>query len=757
MSDSLRRRLALGFSAALLVLGVIVALTYETTERYMSSSRAATVARVRLLMLEQILSAARDVETGQRGFLITGEERYLEPYHAALANVAQVRARLDSLASVPGIDLAAVRTGRRLLDRKLEELAATIEAYRSQGPEAAEAIVKSEIGRRTMDSLRAVVGSLKAQQAATMTAADLEVRRDATRTLLTVSLLVALAVALFAAVGLLLWQALQEGRQREQSLDARVREQTSEVRRLNADLTRRVAEVEALFAVIPIGIGFASDPECRDIRLNPAFSRMLRLEGNQNASKSGPEAAHLPFRVVAYDGAEIPSEGLVMQRAALSGRPVHNDAYQVVFADGTAIDMLGSAAPLFDEHGRVRGAVGTFVDVSDRRRADERMQHAERLQAVGQLAGGVAHEINNLMTTVLGFAEFALRGVGPDHRSAPDIREVLAGGRRAADVAQQLLAFSRRQAAEPRILALDPAVLETRATLQRLAGANVSVEIVPGADRAHVRLDLGHLHQVLINLAATARDAMPEHGTVEIRTAVVDLNDARGPAGLDLPPDRYAVIAVADTGVGMDAVSRRRAFEPFFTTKGVGKGTGLGLSIVYGIVKEAAGDVQLRSEPGRGTTVEVYLPLVEGRAEAEAVPAAVPAHALTGARILLVEDDETVRAMATRTLRDEGYQVTAVGDGEAALFALGDLAGDVGLIVTDLIMPNLGGRALRRIVAERYPGLPVLYISGYGGDALIEESEPGDPPAFLAKPFTPDELLQRVRVELERARMQPAP
>ncbi|HYC33337.1 MAG TPA: CHASE3 domain-containing protein [Gemmatimonadales bacterium] len=743
MRDFLRTRLVFGFGAALLVLGVIVALTYGSTERYLESSRAATLSRIRLLMLEQVLSAARDVETGQRGFLITGEESYLEPYNTALANMAHVRARLDSLAVVPGVDRAAVATARRLLDRKLDELSETIETYRAHGPEAAGVIVKSEIGRRTMDSLRLVVGTLEAGQAAVMSAADADVRRAATRTLLTVSLLAALAFVLFGAVCLLLWR--------------RVQEQTSELGRLNADLTERVAEVEALFAVVPIGLGFASDPECRDIRPNPSFARTLRLGGEENASKSGPESGRLPFRCVDYEGREIAPENLVMQRAARTGQAIHNEAYRVVFSDGAAIDMLGSAAPLFDEQGRVRGAVGAFVDVSERRRADERLQHAERLQAVGQLAGGVAHEINNLMTTVLGFAEFALRGVGSEHPAASDLRQVLAGGRRAADVAQQLLAFSRRQAAEPRVLVLDEAVLEAGPTLERLAGAGLRVELSTGSAGAHVRLDLGQLHQVLINLTANARDATPEHGTIAVRTAVADSRTGQDAlSGLDLEPGRYAVLTVADSGSGMDPVARRRAFEPFFTTKGVGKGTGLGLSIVYGIVKQAGGDVRIASEPGRGTRVEVYLPVVPAPADAEASSVAPAPPSEPGERILLVEDDDTVRAMAARVLSEEGYVVTAVADGRAALDALAEAGGRVDLVVTDIIMPNLGGRRLRSIVAERYPRMPVLFMSGYSGEMLLDDGE-RDAPAFLAKPFTADQLLQRVREELDRAgRRRPA-
>jgi signal transduction histidine kinase len=623
-------------------------------------------------------------------------------------------------------------------------VAQTRQVYRGGGREAARAVVRTGLGRLTMDWRRATVLGLERQQTDLMARFDRMERSAARRTLLAVTALAAVTLGLFGAVSLLLWRAIEAGRRREAALDERVRERTAEVR-------RRVAEVETLFEVVPTGIGFARDPECRDIRLNPALARMLRVEGDQNASKSSPEADRLPFRVVGYDGQEIPAEQLVLQRAARTGRPVHNEAYQIVYEDGTAIDLLGSAAPLFDEHGRVRGAVGAFVDVSERRRADEQLQHAQRMQAVGQLAGGVAHEINNLMTTVLGFGEFALRGLPEGHPAATDLKQVVAAGRRAADVAQQLLAFSRRQVVTPRVLALDTAMAELRSTLERMLGATVDLETRLEAGRARVRIDLGQLYQVLINLAANARDAMPEGGTLLLATGTrrIDAGFARGRDGEQLPPGDYASIVVRDTGIGMGPEVRRRAFEPFFTTKEVGTGTGLGLSIVYGIVQSAGGAVLLASEPGQGTRVEVVLPLVD---EPETTTDAPASTAVTvPGRVLLVEDDDVVRALGQRALSEAGFEVVTASDGEAAkeLLARGPHGWD--LVITDLVMPRLGGRALGRWIGEQLGGLPVIYTSGHPGEDPglgTDREEPGD---FLAKPFTPEALVQRVRDVLDRA------
>ncbi len=759
---SLPAKLVLGITATLAVLAVIVALSYHTTERFIAITREAAAARDLRLGLERALAAAQRVEIMQHRYLATGQAGHLDTYRVALEDARAARGWLDSLAGVPGADGPALAVAGRLLDRKLGDIAEAIRAYDSEGPGAAGAVVRAAEARRTLDSLRATVLAMEAGQTSRLTRLDRAARQAAGRTLAGVAVLAAAAVALFGAVCLLLWRTIQAGRRREEALegeraalDARVREQTAEVRRLNADLAERVAELETLFAVIPMGIGVAYDAECRDVRVNPAFGRMLRLSPDQNASKSGPEAGQLPFRCMTYDGEEIPPEDLVMQRAARTGLPVNNEAYRVVYADGSAIDLLGSAAPLFDEHGRVRGAVGAFADVSERRRTDEQIQHAQRLQAVGQLAGGVAHEINNLMTAVLGFAEFAQRGVGPQHPVSRDLREVLAGASRAAEVAQQLLAFSRRRPVRPRVLRPDGILEELRPTLERLVGANVRLVLRPGAGGAQVRGDPGQLQQVLINLAANARDAMPEGGEVEIETRAVE-NGAAGDGmggGPEIAPGRYLVVVVNDSGSGMDAETRRRAFEPFFTTKPVGSGTGLGLSIVYGIIKQAGGEVRLTSEPGRGTRVEVYLPIVE---EAEGPPPhPAPAREVPGGRILLVEDDAAVRALAERSLRAAGHEVVAVGDGRQAIAVLEQEGRSLDLVVTDMVMPHLGGRAVGRLVAERYPWIGVLYISGYVRDTVMGQGALDEETDFLAKPFTPEELVSRVRARLDLIRRPP--
>jgi signal transduction histidine kinase len=532
---------------------------------------------------------------------------------------------------------------------------------------------------------------------------------------------------------------------------SRRRAAEAEVRRLNADLAGRVAEMEALFAVIPIGIGIALDPECRDIRSNRELARMLQLPLGQNASKTGPRAAELVFRVVRYDGQEIPGEDLVMQRAVRTGEAVLNESYRIVHPDGMALDVLGSAAPLFDGDGRIRGAVGAFMDVTARRRTEEQLQQAQRMQAVGQLAGGVAHDINNAMTTVLGFAEFAARRLSAEHPAATDLAEIRHGAHRAAEIARQLLAFSRRQVAEPRPWRLETIVTELEPTLARVAGAGVTLTVRCAPEPIAVRIDRSRLEQVLINLAANAADAMPDGGALVVETDAVDVLPGRAAVEAALAPGRYAVVTLRDTGHGMDSETRGRAFEPFFTTRGLGEGTGLGLAMVYGVVSQAGGSVRLDSAPQLGTTATVLLPLIEAERLDEQPGPETPVRSAAGRRVLVVEDEPSVRRLAVGALEHQGFLVESAGDGREALALLEASAGPPDLVITDLVLPHLSGRAVRKAVADRYPGVPVLYVSGYPGDAIEGRGWLEDGVPFLQKPFTPRELVRRTRELLESA------
>jgi len=409
------------------------------------------------------------------------------------------------------------------------------------------------------------------------------------------------------------------------------------------------------------------------------------------------------------------------------------------------------AVPVAGPDGTPVEWVNAATDVTERARLEEQLRQAQTLQAVGTLAGGLAHEVNNQMTVVLGFGRFALQALGPDHPQAADVGEMVKAAERTAGLTQQLLAFSRRQLTQPRILDLAAAVKEVSPVLVRLLGADKSLVILPSRSRRPVRADPTQVHQVLINLVANARDALAPGGRVTISLEDVDLGpgyaDSHG--GIHLVAGPYVLLAVSDTGCGMDRQTLAQVFQPFFTTKPPGHGAGLGLSMVYGIVKQHGGLVWAYSEPGHGTTMKVYLPAAEAAEDGEGPPPAAPAGGRS-ATVLLVEDEPAVRLTARRALEEAGYRVIEAEDGRHALdlVARGPALPD--LVVADVVMPRLNGRELSDALSDRHGGLPTLFISGYtGDDVALRGLLPRGAP-FIQKPFTPEALVREVAALLDR-------
>ena len=397
---------------------------------------------------------------------------------------------------------------------------------------------------------------------------------------------------------------------------------------------------------------------------------------------------------------------------------------------------------------------GINLDITERRETEARLHQAQRVQSVGRLAGGIAHEVNNLMTVVLGFGNFALDQLDPGHAARGEIEQMIRAGERAAAITRQLLAFTRQQVLRPARLDLDAVIRDLTPMLERVLGAGHRLTLRLGERLGSVAVDRGQLEQVLVNLVLNSRDAMRDGGTVTIATAAADLEEhaAWGHPGTELRRGRYLLLSVSDTGAGMDEATRSRVFEPFFTTKPVGQGTGLGLSTVYGIVKQSGGYVWLYSEPGHGTVAKVYLPML-GEAEPAAGPPgdAARARGAEGEVILVAEDEPLVRSLARRSLEMHGYRVLEAADGRAALELL-EQVGGVDLVVSDAVMPQVSGRMLGEMVASRWPGLPILYMSGYPGREVVDRGLVTPDAPFLAKPFTPEALARRVREVLDLAR-----
>ena len=404
----------------------------------------------------------------------------------------------------------------------------------------------------------------------------------------------------------------------------------------------------------------------------------------------------------------------------------------------------------FIEDGHLVRVWGTQRDVTDQRHLEEQFRQAQKMEAVGQLAGGIAHDFNNLLTAILGNTQLLLRDLPPGDSKRSDVEEIRKASERAASLTRQLLAYSRRQMLQPEVLDLNVVVAEMDKLLRRLIGEHIALATVLSPDLGRVRADPNQIEQVLVNLAVNARDAMADSGggKLTIETANVDLDDEFTQAHLGSKPGAYAMLAVTDTGTGMDATVRAHLFEPFFTTKEVGKGTGLGLATVYGIVKQSDGYISVYSEPGRGSSFKIYLPRLASLPRTS--PPAVKSGAGRGTEtVLVVEDEPAVLALSRRALEAQGYVVLAASDATTALRLVERHGGPIHLLLTDVVMPGMSGRDLADQLAARRPGTRVLYMSGYPGDAVVQHGELPVGSAFLQKPFSPDSLARKVRDVLD--------
>jgi PAS domain S-box-containing protein len=387
-------------------------------------------------------------------------------------------------------------------------------------------------------------------------------------------------------------------------------------------------------------------------------------------------------------------------------------------------------------------------DVTAQRRLEEQLRQSQKMEALGQLAGGIAHDFNNLLTAIIGYSEFLATDAALDARARKDLEEIRKAGDSAARLTRQLLTFSRRQLLELELLNLNTAVERASALLRRVIGDDIELETRLDAALDSVKADPGQIEQIIMNLAVNARDAMPDGGRLTIETANVALAEPYVSDHHGATPGPHVMLAVSDTGIGMDAATRSRLFEPFFTTKGVGHGTGLGLATVYGIVKQSRGSIYVYSEPGQGTTFKVYFPRATGGQPPIAVTAAPSV--LEGVEtILIAEDQPDVRALTRSVLERYGYTVLEASDGEEALRVLREHRRSIALVLTDVVMPTLGGGRLAQEVDDVYPHMKVLYTSGYTDDAIVRQGILQDGVAFIAKPFTPVALAEKVREVLD--------
>jgi len=383
------------------------------------------------------------------------------------------------------------------------------------------------------------------------------------------------------------------------------------------------------------------------------------------------------------------------------------------------------------------------TDVTERIRLEEQFRRAQRLESVGRLAGGVAHDFNNLLTVINGYAEMLLGRPTANPSLTTGLKQILEAGERAAGLTQQLLAFSRQQIIQPTVINLTTVVAETETMLRRLIGEDVELITRLSPDLGHVLADPGQIQQIVMNLAINSRDAMPNGGTLHIETGNVALDEGHQIEGPQVRPGPYVMLAVTDTGSGMSPEIRGRIFEPFFTTKEIGKGTGLGLATVYGMVTQAGGGIWVYSEPERGTTFKIYLPQTEERVSPITPVIQIDVHG--NETILVVEDQVEVRTLAVDGLAGFGYSVHGASTGKEALAFCHEFAGNIDLLITDVVMPDLNGREVARQVVQLQPNARILFVSGYTDDVIAHRGVLDAGVEYLQKPFTPNSLARRVR------------
>ena len=517
-----------------------------------------------------------------------------------------------------------------------------------------------------------------------------------------------------------------------------------ENRELNAQLKKKLEELEQQKSLMTDVIGgtndaiFVKDSAGRYLMANNEVRRVFgkpleEIIGRDDTHFFPPEEADLI----------LSGDREIMSMAGPVTREEH-----VTTVDGRRT-YLATKGPIRDGQGKVIGLFGISRDITDQKKLEDQLRQSQKIETVGRLAGGIAHDFNNLLTVINGYSELLLNKVKDKPLLGGELEEIRRAGERAAALTRQLLAFSRRQVMQPKVLDLNEVIPHMDMMLRRLIGEDVEFRTVLGEDLWRVKADPGQIEQVLMNLVVNARDAMPGGGKLTIETSNVFLDEEYSRAHSPVRPGPYVMLAISDTGVGMDEKTASQVFEPFFTTKERGKGTGLGLSTVYGIVKQSEGFIWVYSEPGKGSTFKVYLPRTGDRREAPDRESA-PVEDLRGDKtVLVVEDEESIRKLAVDILGHYGYAVLSAGDGEEALRIAGEFKGEIDLLLTDVVMPRMGGPELFERIRRLRPGIEVLYVSGYTDDAIVHQGALDAGIAFLQKPYSPISLVRKVKDVLE--------
>ena len=508
-------------------------------------------------------------------------------------------------------------------------------------------------------------------------------------------------------------------------------------------IRRRLLEREELFQLISENAAdmiAVVDGNGDRLYNSPSYARVLGYTTEDLQKTSPLEQIHPDDLPMVLDAAnEAKGSGV--------GRRIE---YRMRRKDGEWVVLESTASPIRNAAGNVEKLVIVNRDISERRHLELQLRQSQKMDAIGRLSGGVAHDFNNLLGVIIGYSEVLQDQIKEGDRLRVCVDQILQAGKRAASLTRQLLAFSRQQVLEPKVLLLNGVVGDMEKMLRRLIGEDVQLTTKLDAKLGKVRADQGQIEQVIMNLAVNARDAMPEGGDLSIETANTEMDEAfvkRYPYPVQTGP--YILLTVSDTGTGMDDVTKQRIFEPFFTTKEKGKGTGLGLSMVYGVVKQSNGYIDVFSTVGRGTTFQIYLPRIDQEPEEHTTKTALSKAFRGNETILLVEDEKNLCVLTRNLLEHYGYAVLEAESGAQALAVSRQNAGAIHLLLTDIVMPGIGGRALAQTLSRERPGIRVVYMSGYTGQTVGGQTILSPGAHFLQKPFTREDLARKIREALE--------
>ena len=679
---------------------------------------------------QALFSHVQDVESGQRGYMIYGDPRFLDAFEAGEATVPADMRRLAALVRDNPVQAARVAQINALAQRRVEISAMRVDLVRrGQLNEAKSYQLLS--GKTAMDGLRASIAELMGSEDSLL--AERTARSDSAEF---VSFAVALTVSGLAVLGLggLILAMTRANRRLAHAVSERA---AAEAAQQHGEALYRAIFANAADYLYVIDV--SPDMDFSIAELNPAFERGTGITTAATRGRDMAAMATGPW-----------SQGVIEQLRAVvrAGKPVFNRS-QAPLATGTRV-WESVLTPVRNLDGRIDRIVGATRDVTERDEAERQLRRAQRMEAVGHLTGGVAPDFNNLLQVIRGNLELLAGAVAKDKAATQRLNNALHGADRAAQLTRQLLAFARRQPLEPKVVNLGRLVGDMADMLRSSMGESIQVETVVAGGLWNTLADPAQVENAILNLAINARDAMDGAGRLTIEITNASLDAAYGREA-EIEAGQYVLLAISDTGHGMDAATKARVFEPFFTTKGADKGTGLGLSMVYGFVKQSNGHVQIYSEVGQGTTIKIYLPRAR---QSETVTAPAPVGSLRGQSevILVVEDDDLVRASVVGMLRDLGYTCIHASDGAAALEILKS-GTKVDLLFTDVIMPGpVKSRDLAAEAQRLRPGLPVLYTSGYTDNAIVHHGRLDEGVQLLSKPYAQEDLARKLRSLLKDGR-----